>query len=99
MTFWRSLAFSFLAACIGYFGFIVTAFGGGALVNNHELNAVHMTIVNLSIYIIPASALVSIVMIWHAHKKKLSSTHYCWTGLPALLIGLYFAYAFIFFEA
>ena len=91
-----SLAWIILGAIFQFFlfGFLfmLTAFAGGAAANEKELSDFQITILNLSIYVLPCLSLLSIGITIFQYNHGGTCSSYWWHGMPIAAAILYIMY-------
>lgn len=77
------------------FLFMATIFTGAGIGNVNQLSDAQMSVLTLSIYVLPGSCVVSGIIVWWAYRNQSGAIAYWWYALPLLLAAAYFVYAMI----
>ena len=94
MTLLGTVGFTFLSLCLGFFGFLMAAFGGGGAVNSLELSKMNLLALDLAIYLLPASSVVATAGLWYAYYHESAPIYYTWASLPLIALLAYFAFLY-----
>ncbi|MFC1750679.1 hypothetical protein ACFL2V_17950 [Pseudomonadota bacterium] len=98
MSLWGTIGFTLLALCMGFMGFLMAAFGGGAAANTPTINKFGMWILDLSILVLPASSIISVIGLWYAYSHDYAQVYYSWAVLPVGLIVLYMLFLYFYLD-
>lgn len=75
------------------FLFMVVVFSASGLGNDGKLDKTQLDILNLSMYALPASCIVSALIVWYFYRHGGSAACYGWYGLPWVATAVYIGYA------
>lgn len=78
---------------LAVFLFMVVAFSAGDIFNNDSLNKLQMTILNMSLFVLPGICILSAGMVIYYYIVGGSSTVYWWNIVPVISAALYLIYA------
>ena len=79
---------------LAFFLFMVVAFSAGGIVNRSEpLKPIQISLLNLSIYLLPALCLVGAIMLIAGYRNDWSTATYWWHLLPIAGAAIYLTYA------
>ncbi len=94
MTLLGTIGFIFLALGFGFYGFMLSVFGGSAVANKREIGKVGLWCLTLSMLLLPASGVIAAIALWYAYSHEFAAIYYSLSAIPALAILLYIALLF-----
>jgi hypothetical protein len=72
--------------------FMLVAFSAGGLANGGQFRRVQMKILDLSLFALPGSCVLSAAIVLYLHWRGGSALSYGWHGLPLAATALYLTY-------
>ncbi len=79
---------------LAFFLFMLVVFSAAGIANNNEaLKPIHLTLLNLSIYLLPALCLISAGVVIYQYRSGGSAIAYWWYLLPVVSAAIYLVYA------
>ncbi|QEY15907.1 hypothetical protein D0C16_07945 [Cellvibrio sp. KY-GH-1] len=79
---------------LAFFLFMLVVFSAAGIANNNEaLKPIHLTLLNLSIYLLPALCLISAGVVIYEYRNGGSAIAYWWYLLPVVAAVVYLVYA------
>lgn len=80
-------------AFLAFFLFMVVVFSSSSIANLQTLTRVQNTILDLSLYALPASCILSAVVVIYCYRSGGSPSGYWWHALPIALTIAYLVFA------
>lgn len=80
---------------LAFFLFMCVAFSASSIGNLHTLTSWQDTLLNLSLFALPGSCVVSAGAVIYCYKTGSGPMGYWWNALPLALTVVYFVYAVI----
>jgi hypothetical protein len=93
MTFGWTLAGTLSQLMLAGFLFMLVVFSAGGMANGLALGRVHLAILNLSMFLLPALCVASIVVVLYLHAHGGGASSYWWYVMPLVGALLYVGYA------
>jgi hypothetical protein len=78
---------------LGYFLFMVVVFSASGIGNAGKLGRIESAILNLSMFALPATCVVSALIVVYLYWRGGSAASYWWYGFPLAAAALYLTYA------
>ena len=82
-----------LQVMLAYFFFMLVVFSAAGIANGGGLSEFQTEVLDFSIYALPATCLVSAVIVFCLYKRGGGPSSYWWHAVPLAAMALYFAYA------
>ena len=92
MSFGWTLAGTILQLMLANFLFMLVAFSGGGLANGGALGKRPLGVLNLSLFLLPASCVLSACIVIFLHWRGGGAMSYAWYALPLVATVFYVAY-------
>jgi hypothetical protein len=80
---------------LSYFLFMLVAFSAGGMDRSVELRRISQAILSLSLYVLPASALLSAVIVICLYSRGASVSAFGWYALPLVAAACYVIHVLI----
>lgn len=84
---------SLVQVMLAMFLFMLVGFSASSIVNSNSLSKLQMGVLNLSLYALPATCMLSAAMVIYYYCVGASARAYWWYLLPMLLAAVYLVYA------
>lgn len=95
MKLWLVLLGSLWLSASALFSFMLAAFVGGGLVNSGKLTSLGKLFLDYSLWVLPASSVFAMIMLWFAYCFNFGNMHYWWNIFPLGFILVYLLLLFI----
>jgi len=92
MSFGWTLLGTIAQLMLAYFLFMVVVFSAGGVASDSHLGRLQMSILNLSMYALPAACVVSAGIVVYLHRHGGSAMSYWWYAMPLAVTALYVGY-------
>ena len=83
------IAGTFGELMLAMFLFMMAVFAGGGMANGNELSERQILLLDLSMLALPASAVISAVVVIYLYNTDAGPLAYWWYALPAAAVALY----------